>query len=131
MDIYSTFATDEKSEIEGRWFPMGPKGKVLVARTGNPRYLKVLRQLMQDSQVDHEDTSQENEDLVTSLLVDAMAQTVLLGWKGLEYQKKPLEYSHANAKTLLTVRAFRKRISDIADKHESFLIREEAAQGND
>lgn len=130
MDIFAAFATDEKLEVEGKWFPMGAKAKVLVARTGNPRYLKALRQLMKDAQVDHDDTSDENEALVTDLVVTAMAQTILVGWQGLQYQGKDLPYSVENAKLLLSVKAFRKRVAEIADRHESFLLRSEAAQGN-
>jgi hypothetical protein len=136
MDIFNSFATDEVAETEGRWFPIG-KGKdskvakVLVARTGNANYVKALRQRMKDSQVDTEDASEENEKLVTDLVTETMAETILLGWKGLEYKGESLEYTKANAKLLLEVKGFRQRISGIADKLESFRIRDEEDQGND
>lgn len=130
MDIFDAYATDEVAETEGRWFPLSKKAKVLVARTGNPNYLKALRERMKDNQIDSEDNSDENEKLVTSLIIDTMAETILLGWKGLEYKGKPLEYSRANAVTLLEVKGFRTRVSGIADKLESFRIRDEVEQGN-
>lgn len=130
MDIFSTFATDEVAEAEGRWFPLSKTAKVLVARTGNANYIKALRQRMKDNQIDSEDNSEENEKLVTSLIVETMAETILLGWKGLEYKGKAMEYSKANAVTLLEVKDFRKRIGDIADKAESFRLKEEAEAGN-
>lgn len=130
MDIFESYATDEVAELEGRWFPLTKSAKVLVARTGNSNYLKALRQRMKDSQIDSEDESTENEALVTSLIVETMAETILLGWKDLQYKGKDLEYSKANAKTLLEVKGFRKRINDISDKLESFRMREEAEQGN-
>lgn len=131
MDIFSTFATDEVAEAEGRWFPLSKTAKVLVARTGNANYIKALRQRMKDNQIDSEDNSEENEKLVTSLIVETMAETILLGWKGLEYKGKAMEYSKANAVTLLEVKDFRKRIGDIADKAESFRLKEEDEAGND
>ena len=130
MDIFSTFATDEVAEAEGRWFPLSKTAKVLVARTGNANYIKALRQRMKDNQIDSEDNSEENEKLVTSLIVETMAETILLGWKGLEYKGKVMEYSKANAVTLLEVKDFRKRIGDIADKAESFRLKEEDEAGN-
>lgn len=131
MDIFSTFATDEVAESEGRWFPLSKKAKVLVARTGNPHYIKALRQRMKDNQIDPEDNSDENEKLVTSLVVETMAETILLGWKGLEYKGKALEYSKENAVTLLEVKDFRKRIGNIADSAESFRLKDEEEAGND
>ncbi len=131
MDIFSTFATDEVAESEGRWFPLSKKAKVLVARTGNPNYIKSLRQRMKDNQIDPEDNSDENEKLVTSLVVETMAETILLGWKGLEYKGKALEYSKENAVTLLEVKDFRKRIGNIADSAESFRLKDEEEAGND
>ena len=130
MDIYEQFATDESAELEGRWFPLDKTSKVLVARTGNANYLKAMRQRMKDAQVDIEDQSDENEALVTDLVIETMAETILLGWKGLTMQKAPIDYSKANAMKLLAVKGFRERISGIAGKLESFRVKEEEAQGN-
>lgn len=131
MDIFESYATDEVAEVEGRWFPLSKTAKVLVARTGNPNYLKSLRAKLKDNQIDAEDTSDENEKLVASLITETMAETILLGWKDLQYKGASLAYSRAAAKTLLEVKGFRKRIQDIADKLESFRVRDEVEQGND
>lgn len=130
MDIFATYATDEVAELEGRWFPLSKKAKVLVARTGNAHYIKALRERMKENQIDSEDASEENEKLVTSLIVETMAETILLGWKELEYKGQRLEYSKKNAVMLLEVKDFRKRIGDIADKAESFRIKQEEEAGN-
>ena len=131
MDIFATYATDEVAELEGRWFPLSKKAKVLVARTGNAHYIKALRERMKENQIDSEDASEENEKLVTSLIVETMAETILLGWKELEYKGQGLEYSKKNAVMLLEVKDFCKRIGDIADKAESFRIKQEEEAGND
>lgn len=130
MDIFDTYATDETAELEGRWFPLDKKTKVLVARTGNANYLKAMRQRMKDAQIDTEDQSDENEQLVTDLVIETMAETILLGWKGLFLKKEELAYSKTNAMKVLAVKGFRERISNIASKLESFRVKEEEAQGN-
>lgn len=130
MDIFTTYATDETAEVEGRWFPLDKKTKVLVARTGNPNYLKAIRQRMKDAQIDTEDQSEDNEKLVSDLIVETMAETILLGWKGMSMKGDELVYSKANAMKALSVKGFRTRISGIADKLESFRVKDEEAQGN-
>lgn len=130
MDIFDTYATDEVAEVEGRWFPLDKSTKVLVARTGNTNYLKAIRQRMKDAQIDTEDQSEENEKLVSDLIVETMAETILLGWKNLSLKKEVLTYSKANAMRVLSVKGFRTRISSIADKLDSFRVKEEEAQGN-
>lgn len=130
MDIFETYATDETAEVEGRWFPLDKKTKVLVARTGNANYTRVIRQRMKDAQIDVEDQSDDNEKLVTDLIVETMAETILLGWKGLSMKGEDLAYSRANAMKALSVKGFRNRISGIADKLDSFRVKEEEAQGN-
>lgn len=130
MDLFEQYATDEVAEVEGRWFPLDKTTKVLVARTGNANYLKALRQRMKDAQVDVEDNSDENEKLVSDLIVETMAETILLGWKNVSLKKEVLEYSKTNAMRVLSLKGFRARISGIADKLESFRVKDEAAQGN-
>lgn len=131
MDIFAAYATDAVAESEGRWVQLDKETSVLVARTGNPNYLKALRQRMRDAQIDTSDESEANEKLVADLINETLAETILLGWKGkFEFKKKPLEYSQANAKMVLDLKDFRKRITDISDKGESFRVKEEAEQGN-
>lgn len=131
MDIFKNYATDAVAESEGRWVQLDKETSVLVARTGNPNYLKSLRQRMKDAQIDVEDTSEANEKLVADLINETLAETILLGWKGkFDFKGTSLPYSQANAKMVLDIKDFRKRITDISDKGESFRVKEEAAQGN-
>jgi hypothetical protein len=131
MDIYNSYATDTVSESEGRWVKLDKETSVLVARTGNPNYLKSLRQRMKDAQIDVEDQSEANEKLVADLINDTLAETILLGWKGkFQYKGADLPYTVANARMLLEIKDFRKRITDVADKAESFRVKDEAEQKN-
>lgn len=130
MDIFQTFATDEIAESAGRAFPLDKTTSVTVARTGNPTYVKALRRRMEESQVDITDNSDANELLVGGMIIDAMADGILLGWSGVQYKGQDLPYSKANARMLLGIKDFRERISGIAGKQESFRLKEEVAQGN-
>ena len=42
LDIFAQFATDETLEENGTWFPIGGGARVLVARSGNRKYAKLL-----------------------------------------------------------------------------------------
>lgn len=130
MDIFSAFATDEIAESAGRSFPLDKTTSVTVARTGNPNYVKALRRRMEESQVDVTDNSDANELLVGGMIIDAMAEGILLGWRGVQYKGKDLPYTKDNARMLLGIKDFRERISSIAGKQESFRIKEEVEQGN-
>ena len=130
MDIFQTFATDEIAESAGRAFPLDKTTSVTVARTGNPNYVKALRRRMEESQVDVTDNSDANEALVGGMIIDAMAEGILLGWSGVQYKGKDLPYTKDNARMLLGLKDFRERISGIAGKLESFRVKEEVVQGN-
>lgn len=130
MDVFALFATDEAAEVEGRWFPLSKTARVKVARTGNERYVNALRQRMKENQIDPSDESKETNDLVLKLIVETMAETILLDFEGMKYKGADLPYTYDNAVLLLSVKDFRKRISDIADKAESFRLKAEEEQGN-
>lgn len=130
MDIFNTYVTDEAAEVEGRWFPLDKKTKVLVASTGSTKYKKALSKRIKADHVDLKDSSEENEKFVSSLIVEVMADTILLDWKGMTFKGEELPYTKANAIKALTVKGFRDRINSIATELESFLVKEEEEQGN-
>jgi hypothetical protein len=130
MDVFSTYASDEVAEVEGRWFPVGKDAKVLVARTGNPRYNQAFRKKLQEHEYDLNTGTPEADKLAEEILVQVMAETILLGWEGLKFQGTDVPYTKAQATTLLGVKDFRKRITVIADSLENFRIKAEEAQGN-
>lgn len=129
MDIFSAFATDEKLENEGKWFPLSKTAKVLVARAGNPKYVAMLRAKMKEAQLDLT-TGEEADQLAEGILIDVMAEAILLKWEGLTYQGKEAPVSVAMAKTLLNVKDFRKKIAGLSENFDSFRVKEEEAQGN-
>lgn len=129
MDIIATFATDEKLEAEGKWFPLSKTAKVLVARSGNDNYLAALRKKMKEVQLDLS-AGEEAEKLADEVLIDVMAETLLLGWKGITEGGREVPYSRDQARTYLRIKDFRKKIAALADNFEAFRVQAEAEQGN-
>lgn len=130
MDIIATFTTDEKLEAEGKWFPLSKTAKVLVARSGNDKYMSVLRQKMKEAQIDLS-AGEEAEKLAEDVLIDVMAETLLLGWEGITQDGKPVPYSREQARTYLRIKDFRKKVSGFSDNFEAFRAKAEAEQGKD
>lgn len=130
MDIIATFTTDEKLEAEGKWFPLSKTAKVLVARSGNDKYMSVLRQKMKEAQIDLS-AGEEAEKLAEDVLIDVMAETLLLGWEGITHDGKPVPYSREQARTYLRIKDFRKKIAGFSDNFEAFRAKAEVEQGKD
>ena len=130
MDIIATFTTDEKLEAEGKWFPLSKTAKVLVARSGNDTYMSVLRQKMKEAQIDLS-AGEEAEKLAEDVLIDVMAETLLLGWEGITQDGKPVPYSREQARTYLRIKDFRKKIAGFSDNFEAFRAKAEVEQGKD
>ncbi|MBT2321291.1 hypothetical protein J7E62_02820 [Variovorax paradoxus] len=131
MDIFDNFATDEKKEIEGAWFPLSKTAKVLVARGGNENYLQILRKKLEASGIDLAGTTKEDEKAAEAVFIDAMATTILVGWEGLSFQGESLPYSTENARKLLAVKDFRKKVSAFSENFGAFKAKAERELGND
>ena len=129
MDIQD-LATDESAELNGKWVPFGPTAKLCVARAGNQNYLRTLGRLLDEAGIDLSKNDPDTEARADGVLVTALATAVLVGWEGLSFKGVPMEYSVANAKTLLGVREFRRRVEAIASDFNTFRLKAEAAQGN-
>lgn len=128
MDIFDAFATDPKLESEGAWFPCGD-GKLLIARADNRRFGKLLNKLVEQNKpaLDLEDDAAD--DLSEKLMGKAIANTILLGWAGISYQKQPVTYSPEQAEKLLAHKDFRSFVMARARDIEGYKFKEEAAQG--
>ena len=130
MDIFSSFATDETLETEGKWFPLSKTASIRVARSGNPKYKALIRKKLQEAQLDLA-TGEEGEQLAENVMVEVMAETILLDWKGLTYQGKEAAYSIEMAKTFLRIKDFMKKVQGLSDNFESFKLKAEVEQKND
>jgi len=131
MDIFSTFATDEALEVEGKWFNLSKTTRVKVARAGNAKYVKLLRKKLDENRIDLDSQGEEANDLAEKIMVEVMADTILLDWEDIQFRGKPMEYSRLNARLLLQIKDFRKKVAGFSESFEAFKVADEVAQGND
>lgn len=130
MDIFASFATDEALENEGKWFNLSKTAKVRVARSGNAKYIKQLRKKLEENRIDLDSQGDDANELAEKVMVEVIADTILLGWEGLEYRGKPLEYSRLNARLVLQLKDFRKKIVGFSESFEAFKLKQEEELGN-
>ncbi len=129
LDIFAQFATDESLEDNGAWFEIGGGASVLVARSGNRKYAKMLTKEVERNKkvLDLNDDAADKKS--EEIMIAVIAETILLGWKDVVFKGEALEYSVANAKKLLAVKDFRKAIGQFADDVSAFKFKEEVEQG--
>lgn len=136
MDFYFDFATDEESETNGVWRELDADTKVLVARANNPEYTKAMAAAFMEHRevldgVDSKDPAKVKaaEAKSDEIMADIMARTILKGWSGVTFKRKPMEYSVANARQALAQRELRVRISRLSSDLSQYLVKEEKEQG--
>ena len=120
MDFDKAFATDDKLEQEGRWFPVGEGASCKIARTGNTRYKEMLRSKLG---VYEQSLTQRllDDDTADAMLIEIMAKTVLLDWKGFENEGEPVDYSVRSAIDMLTkYKEFRNFVAKNADNMQAY-----------
>lgn len=118
----SMFRTDphiEQAGVEFRVTETDPTGKddfyIQVRRLGNPDYDAELKRtaLQTGKRMRHAGI---NMGEVDKLATKAMARHILVGWRGLVIDDKPVPYSVEKAEELLsTVPDFRRLVEDVAN----------------
>lgn len=120
MDLSTIFSTDQQLEITGRWFNFGEKARVKIARQNNPKNREAVRRVFapyREATIGgaHDDTT------AVKLLIEVMADSILVGWEGLTEKGQPLPYSKENAVRLLTnLPNFRDWVVTQAQRMENF-----------
>lgn len=125
MDISKNFVTNEKAEVEGREISLGEGAKVQLARWQNKKFSRMIKKQHEAHDAVLKQEGDEAEARGEQILVDVMANTVLLGWSGIEWEGKKLEYSTANAAKLLAVKDFRKVIIEHCSNFNNYLASRE------
>ena len=127
VDIFADFAINDTKSKDGVWVPYRGDVEFLLARSGNKNFRKQAQALMGrnrrvlDMKDGNGNSTDEAEAKLTEIMIEIMAQTVLLGWKGnLQFQGNPLEYSVDNAKKLLKIDSFRDMISGMASDEQRY-----------
>lgn len=108
IDLFDDFATDAALETGGAMVPYKGDVKFLIAREQNDNFGTAITKVMTDNEVALQADTPEAKALGDRLLLEVMADTILLGWEGsVVYQKQPLPYSRENAIKLLGHADFR------------------------
>lgn len=129
LDIFAQFATDENAESSGVWREIGGGAELLIARLGNRQYGKLLNKVFEANKkvLDlGDDVADKKSD---ELMVEVLAKTVLLGWKNVSFKGEVLEYSVEKAKMLLSIKDFRRQVTQLADEMDAYRAKEEQEQG--
>ena len=125
MDISKEYATDEKKELEGVWEDIGDGGRILIARTNNPKYEKLFTKLIKP----HRGRLRRgnlSDELSKEITVKLLADTILLDWEGIEEDGESLQYSKPEAERLLKdYKDFRNMVSEMAGEIDLFRQEEE------
>jgi len=129
LDIFAQFATDETLEENGTWFQIGGGARVLVARSGNRKYGKMLTKEVERNKKALDLNDDAADKLSEEIMISVLAETILLGWEDISFKGELLEYNVANAKKLLAVKDFRKAIAQFADDVSAFKFKETEKQG--
>jgi hypothetical protein len=130
FDLFTNFATDEVAENAGTWRDISPTASLLIARSGNRAYARMLsaevekNRLLLDAKGDAADAKSDD------ILVAVVAETILLDWKGITYKGADLPYSKANAQLVLRLKDFRALVQKLADETSSYKLKLEVEQGN-
>lgn len=128
MDVFAEFATDEKKETGGIWKRVSPVTELLIARTGNDRYARLLSAKYEEHQRALDLKSEASEQLSKQIMIEVMAETILLGWRGeMKAKGEALTYSVANATRLLGVKDFRALVNRLASDFDSYRAAQEEA----
>jgi hypothetical protein len=126
MDVFKEFQTDERKENEGVWVELGDKDengkapRIKIARSRNPKYVKMFNRLMKPYKRlwDQDKLPQET---LQKILIRTIAKTVLLDWEGLKQGDQELIYSEKEAIRLLTeLKDFRDLIASYSSEMELF-----------
>ncbi len=129
LNLFKKFTTDEAAEVNGVEVPYGT-ATLLIARIGNAKYAKKITTLVERNKMLLDAKDDAADELSQALVIEALAETVLVGWSGLTDENDlPMDYSVANAKRLLAMKDFRKEIMKMADDMEAYKVKAEAAAG--
>lgn len=129
LDIFLEFATNEDAENNGVWRSIGKGAELLIARAGNDAYSRAVSTLVDE----HREVLDMKNDAATAksteIMIQVLAETILLGWKGIVFKGQPMEYSVENAKKLLAVRDFRLMVQRLSDESAAYRAKLEEEQG--
>ena len=128
MDLKKMFGTDITAEKEGVWYDLGNGAQIKVARLGNENNKRVSKRISTPYKFQIQ-RGTLSDDVQLQLSIAAIAESILIDWKGLIYDGVAIEYSVDNAIKLLTeLKDFRDQVIVIANDLELFRQKEVQAE---
>lgn len=128
FDVFAMFATDPDKEVNGAWVKQPGNCELLVARQGNRAYSRLIAKKYEEYREVLESDTPEAEVKDEQIIVEVMAETILLGWKNLVYKGQVLPYSKENARKVLSHRDFRLHVGRLAGAQANYKAELEEAQ---
>ena len=127
MDLFKTFATDEKLEVEGRWVPFDSKTSFKIARAYNKHFNRLFQRMYDANKHALKAKGPEAEALADSIMCEVMAKTILVDWKGpvLIKGEDLGAYSAAGAQKALQIKEFRAWVNAQADDTAAFKVEQD------
>lgn len=131
MDIGKEFGTDLEKESAGVRHDLDDTAYVVVARTGNPAYAKMITALYEKNQRLLKMKNDAAEAKGEEIILDVMAKTIFVGCGGLELNGATVPDTVAGRTSLLKIKDFRAMIQAHADDVEEYRVAQaEEDQGN-
>ena len=102
FDVFRVYATDEKKENEGVEVQLGKDASITVARMHNPVFSRCILAEHEKYKEDLDTLPEvEKKALDEEIMCRVLAESILLGFKGLGFKGKEVSYSKENAIKLL------------------------------
>ncbi len=119
MEIVKQFAVDNEKAAHGVWVPISQDARLKIARTNNPNFRRVFRKLIAPYTAAIR-TNSLSDDLDEKIMVQAMAETILVDWQGITENGEPVPYTVEKAKEYLMHEPFREMVSTFSRDLELF-----------
>jgi len=126
LDISKVYrVTDEATT--GKWFDVGQGARLKVAKGGNERHENALKRLRRPYR------SMRNipDDVIENITIQAMAETILLDWEGVEESGEPVKSTvEKRVEYLTTYPDFKEQVANISMNFRNFSADEDHDEKN-
>lgn len=120
------FRRDETKQTEGVWLAFDDETQFLIADLNNRKFVKSTQKRIRKV---NQNALRDDVDLQNRITIEAMADAILLGWKGVTENGQDVPYSKERAVKLLTeIPDLRNWVSEQAGNLENFRKEIVAAQ---
>jgi hypothetical protein len=131
MDL-KDLATNRNLEIEGKWVRVDRETELLIARWHNPKHRASLQKHYRGQGSTVIPLEMLDEEIADEIIIESMADAILLGWRGLKDKGQLVDYSRQAAyDRLATYPVFRDSVTEYAKRWSNFVDAAEEEAGKD